>query len=257
MHRVAPLPFLLALACSDPPPPAQAPPPKVFTVEGAPGAANLLVFSRTAAFRHDSIEDAVAALLELARQRGWSMTATEDASYFTDENLAAHGAVVFLMTTGDVLNGQQEAAVENFIRAGKGYVGVHSASDTEYNWDWYGALVGSFFKAHSFVVSARVTVEDATQPPTRGLPSPWTREDEWYAFAENPRPWVSVLLTVDETSYDPGPGVMGQDHPVAWQRVFDGGRSFYTSLGHTRESYADPIFMGHLSGGIEWALGLR
>jgi type 1 glutamine amidotransferase len=258
MSRAVLLSFWLALGCNaeppPPPPPAEAP---VTTVEGTPGAPNLLVFSRALHFRHDSIETAVAALAELARQRGYSLTAVEDPTYFSDATLSAYGAVIFLMTTGDVLDDEQQAAFERFIRAGKGYVGVHSASDTEYAWPWYGELVGSFFRLHSSVVSASVTVEDPTQAATQGLPSPWTHEDEWYAFAENPRPKVSVLLTVDETSYYPGAAVMGSDHPVAWQRTFDGGRSFYTSLGHTRESYSDPTFMAHLTGGIEWALGLR
>jgi len=249
--------LLLLLGCNAEPPapePAQSP---VITVDGGPGAPNLLVFSRTAKFRHDAIAIAVDALVELARQRGYSLTATEDPTYFSDATLSAYGAVVFLMTTGDVLDDEQQAALERFIPAGKGYVGVHSASDTEFAWPWYGELVGAFFRAHSSVVPASVTVEDATQPATLGLPSPWMRDDEWYAFAENPRAKVSVLLSVDETSYDPGAGVMGSDHPVAWQRAFDGGRSFYTALGHTRESYSDPTFMAHLSGGIEWALGLH
>jgi type 1 glutamine amidotransferase len=193
----------------------------------------------------------------MARQRDLGMTASEDPSHFSDAGLAGYGAVLFLMTTGDVLNDGQQAALERFIRAGGGYVGVHSASDTEYDWPWYGELVGAYFSAHSAVVPASLVVEDATQPATQGLPSPWARTDEWYAFARNPRAQVTVLLSVDETSYDPGPGVMGADHPVAWQRTFDGGRSFYTALGHTAESYAEAAFLVHLGGGIDWALGAR
>jgi type 1 glutamine amidotransferase len=257
MNRaVLPL-LLLALGCNAEPPAVEPEEAPVTVVEGEPGAPNLLVFSRTQEFRHDSIEGAVAALAEHARQRGFSLTAAEDPSYFSDATLSAYGAVVFLMTTGEVLGDEQQAAFERFIRSGKGFVGVHSASDTEYTWPWYGELLGAYFRGHSPVMPARVIVEDPTQPATQGLPSPWMRDDEWYAFAENPRPKVSVLLTVDETSYEPGGGVMGSDHPVAWQRTFDGGRSFYTSLGHTIESYSDPTFMAHLTGGIDWALGLR
>ena len=257
MNRAAPLPLLLALACNaNPPPPAGTTPPAAIHVDGGAGAPSLLVFSRTAAFRHDAIDSAVAALVELARRRGYSLTASEDPSNFSDSALSGYGAVVFLLTTGDVLDAEQEAAFERFIRAGKGYVGVHSASDTEYRWPWYGELVGAYFQSHSAVVPAQVRVEDGTQPATPGLPSPWTRDDEWYSFAQNPRPKVGVLLTVDEASYDPGPSAMGLDHPVAWQRTYDGGRSFYTSLGHTADSYADPTFMMHLTGGIEWGARL-
>jgi cytochrome c len=248
---------LLLLACTSEPPALESNEPEPVHVDGGPGAPNLLVFSRTASVRHDAIPDAVNALVELARQRGYSLTATEDAATFSDAELGNFGAVVFLLTTGDVLGEEQQAALERFIRAGRGFVGVHSAADTEHGWPWYGELVGAYFEAHSFVVPASLAVETTALPATEGLSSPWQREDEWYAFAENPRAKVTVLLTVDEQTYDPGPGVMGADHPVAWQRSFDGGRSFYTALGHTSASYAEPAFLTHLAGGIEWALALR
>jgi len=163
--------------------------------------------------------------------------------------------VVFLSTTGDVLDERQQAAFERFIRAGKGFVGVHSATDTEYEWAWYGGLVGAYFKAHPAIQSASMVVENASHPATSHLSSPWTRTDEWYGFRVNPRAKVNVLLSLDEQTYDPGEGAMDGDHPIAWFHEYDGGRAFYTALGHTRESYAEPDFLAHLEGGIEWASG--
>jgi len=219
------------------------------------GEVDVLVFSRTVEYRHASIEDGVAALQTLADQRGWALSATEDAAMFAADTLAAFDVVVFLSTTGDVLDAAQQTAFEDFIRSGKGYVGVHAASDTEYDWPWYGELVGAYFSAHPDIQQASVLVEDTEHPATVGLGSPWIRTDEWYGFDQNPRGAVSVLLTVDESSYDAGEGSLGDDHPIAWYHEYDGGRSFYTALGHTPESYIEPSFLDHLAGGIEWATG--
>jgi cytochrome c len=223
---------------------------------GAPsddGVLSLLVFARTTEYRHESIEAGVGALLGLADERGWQLVASEDPEVFSDESLAPLDVVIFLSTTGDVLDAEQEAAFERFIQSGKGFVGVHAASDTEYDWPWYGELVGAYFEAHPAVQEASIEVEDGLHPATVGLPSPWIRTDEWYGFQTNPRDHVQVLLTLDETSYEPGEGSMGDDHPIAWCQTYDGGRSFYTGLGHTNESYTDPQFLQHLAGGIEWA----
>lgn len=220
-----------------------------------PSPASLLVFSRTVQYRHESIPAGVQALSRLAAERGFRLRATEDASEFNDSSLAGYDAVIFLSTTGDVLDDAQQQAFERFIRAGKGFVGVHAASDTEYDWSWYGELVGAYFREHPEPQAARVVVEDAATPATVGLPNPWQRTDEWYAFRSNPRPRVHVLLSLDETSYSPGASHMNGDHPIAWRHEYDGGRAFYTALGHTEESYADPLFIGHLAGGISWAIG--
>ena len=214
----------------------------------------ILVFSKTAEFRHDSIPAAQAALRQLAAEHGWRADFTEDATLFTYERLAHYDAVIFLLTTGDVLNTQQEAAFERYIRAGGGFVGVHSASDTEYGWAWYGGLVGAHNNQqnkHSGVVSATIQVVDHAHPSTVGLPDRWTRTDEWYNFATNPRPQVHVLMTVDESTYTGG--TMGADHPIAWYHEYDGGRAWYTALGHTAESYREPLFLAHLWGGVEYA----
>ncbi|MFZ5893601.1 MAG: ThuA domain-containing protein [Myxococcota bacterium] len=213
----------------------------------------VLVLSRTLGFRHDSIPAAVAAVRKLGAARGWRVTATEDPSTFNDADLAAYEVVIFLCTTGDVLDDAQQAALERFVRSGKGFVGVHSASDTEYDWPWYGALIGAYFERHPTIQAAKVFVEKPEHPAASSLPNPWSRTDEWYAFRSNPRQSVEVLLRLDETSYAPGEASMGADHPVAWSHEYDGGRSFYTALGHTAASYAEPEFLAHLAGGIEWA----
>jgi type 1 glutamine amidotransferase len=216
----------------------------------------VLVFSKTAVFRHDSIPVAVATLRTLGPRNGLAIDATEDASAFTDGNLARYAAVVFLLTSGDVLDDAQQAAFERYIRGGGGYAGVHSAADTEYQWPFYGALVGTYFKSHPVIQAAVVRIANGRDPSTAALPRRWRRTDEWYNFVRNPRTSVSVLATVDETSYTPGSDAMGPDHPIAWKHIFAGGRAWYTALGHTSESYSDPAFQKHLLGGIRYAAGL-
>lgn len=215
---------------------------------------SLLIFSKTAEYRHDSIPAGIQGLTQLAIAQGWATTATEDASRFNDSELGQYAAVIFLSTTGDVLDADQQAAFERFIRTGHGFVGIHAASDTEYDWAWYGNLVGAYFREHPAVQAADLLVEDAAGAATTSLPTPWRRTDEWYAFRANPRQNVHVLLSLDETSYAPGEANMGGDHPVAWRHEHDGGRGFYTALGHTSESYSDPLFLAHVSAGIEWVL---
>jgi type 1 glutamine amidotransferase len=214
----------------------------------------ILVFSKTAEFRHNSIPAAQAALRQLASEHAWRADFTEDATLFTYERLVRYDAVIFLLTTGDVLDSGQEAVFERYIRAGGGFVGVHSASDTEYGWEWYGGLVSAHNNQqnkHSGVVSATIQVVDHAHSSTAGLPDRWTRTDEWYNFATNPRPQVHVLMTVDEATYTGG--TMGADHPIAWYHEYGGGRAWYTALGHTAESYREPLFLAHLWGGVEYA----
>jgi type 1 glutamine amidotransferase len=220
---------------------------------GAPAPAptlRVLAFTKTAAFHHDSIPAAVAAL----RGAALHLDATDDAAAFTDGNLARYDVVVFLLTTGDVLDPAQQAAFERFVRSGGGYAGVHSASDTEYDWPWYGRLVGAYFRTHPAVQPATVDVVDPNDPSTAGLPRQWKRIDEWYAFRVQPA-GVHVLLTVDEASYQPGDAGMGSTHPIAWEHAYDGGRAWYTAGGHTSESWSEPLFVAHVVGGIRWAAG--
>lgn len=215
----------------------------------------VFVFSRTAGYRHSSIETGVMALKQLGVERGWRVEASEDAGAFTDESLQRFDVIVFLSTTGEVLDASQQGAMERFVRAGRGFVGVHSASDTEYDWGWYGELVGAYFKVHPAIQQAQIVVEDASHAATMGLPSTWTRTDEWYGFKTNPRQKVHVLLRLDESTYEPADSAMGEDHPIAWCHEYDGGRSCYTALGHTEASYAEALFRSHLAGAITWAAG--
>jgi type 1 glutamine amidotransferase len=190
----------------------------------------------------------------LGASRGFTVDSTEDAGRLTDAELALYRVVVFLSTTGDVLADRQRRAFERYIRTGGGFVGIHSASDTEYQWAWYGRLVGAYFASHPEIQQATIHIEDPANPSTMDLLAVWRRTDEWYNFCSNPRSTVHVLATIDEGSYSGGK--MGSDHPVAWCREFDGGRSWYTAMGHTVESYAEPLFRRHLLGGIESAAGV-
>ncbi|WP_328979156.1 ThuA domain-containing protein [Streptomyces canus] len=216
-------------------------------------AERVLVFSKTAGFRHDSIPDGVAAVKQLGESGGFTVDATEDANAFTPKNLRRYDAVVFLSTTGDVLDPTQQRAFEGYIRQGGGYVGIHAAADTEYDWAFYGGLVGAYFQSHPAIQPATVVAEDRAHPSTSGLPPTWNRTDEWYNYRSNPRDRAHVLASLDESSYTGG--TMNGDHPIAWCQDYQGGRAFYTGLGHTKESYADPAFLGHVLGGIRYAIG--
>jgi len=223
-------------------------------VAHAQDGGSVLVFSRTTGFRHASIPDGIAAVRQLGDAHGFSVTATEDPSAFSPAGLAGFDAVVFLNTTGDVLDAGQQAAFEDYIRSGGGFVGVHSAADTEYDWAWYGGLVGAYFESHPpGTPGAVVHVVDRAHPATRDLPATWPRTDEWYNFRRSPRGDVHVLATLDETTYNGG--TMPGDHPIAWCHVYEGGRSFYTAGGHTGASFAEADFVGHLWGGLGWAAG--
>lgn len=214
----------------------------------------ILVFSKTAGFRHSSIPDGKRAILEIARQNGFIADTTENAVYFTDDSLKKYAAVVFLNTTGDILNDEQQAAFERYIHAGGGYAGVHAASDTEYGWPWYGKLVGAYFIKHPEQQEAILHVTDRTHISTKHLPAEWKRKDEWYNFKDI-NPDIHVLITIDEKSYQGGSN--GDNHPMAWYHSFDGGRAWYTALGHTEASYTDPNFLKHLEGGILYAMGKK
>ena len=213
----------------------------------------VLVLSKTTGFRHDSIPQGITAIEALAAEYGFSVEATEDAARFTDTALARYRVIVFLSTTGDIFDADQKAAFERYIRSGGGFVGVHSASDTEYQWPWYGRLVGAYFESHPAIQRATVHIADANHPSTKGLPETWMRTDEWYNFRSNPRGAVHVLATLDESTYSGGK--LGADHPIAWCQEIDGGRSWYTAMDHTSESYAEPFFRFHLLGGIESVAG--
>lgn len=219
----------------------------------AKSSIRVLVFSKTAGFRHDSISAGVQTIRDLGRANDFSVAATESGSGFKPKRLRGYDAVVFLNTTGDVLGPRQQVAFKRYIRQGGGFVGIHSATDTEYEWPFYGGLVGAYFQSHPQVQPATVEIVDRTHPSTRHLPERWARTDEWYNLATNPRGRVHVLAVLDESSYLGG--TMGSDHPIAWCQLYRGGRSWYTGGGHTVAAYAEPAFRKHLLGGIRWAAG--
>ncbi|WP_331973566.1 ThuA domain-containing protein, partial [Actinophytocola sp.] len=214
-----------------------------------------LVFAKTTGFRHDSIPDGIAAIQKLGQDHGFAVDATEDDTLFTDDNLAQYDVVIFLSTTGDPLGTQAEKdAFQRYIEGGGGFVGVHAAADSGYDWEWYGGLVGGYFKQHPAIQQATVKVEDPAHPSTAGLPTTLSRTDEWYDYQVDPRGTVHVLTSLDEKTYTGG--TMGFDHPNTWCQDYDGGRSWYTGLGHTKESYVEPEFLHLLLGGIQTAAGV-
>lgn len=215
----------------------------------------VLVFTKTDKFRHDSIPTAIDTIKALGKSNGFEVETTEDSNVFTDQQLSKYKAVVFLLTTGDVLNEAQQAAFERYIKAGNGYVGVHAAADTEYSWKWYGGLVGAYLKKQPGVHKATIVVDDRTHPSTAKLPQRWERTDEWYDYQLNPRGTVHVLARLDESTYSGG--TMGIDHPISWCSRYSGGRSWYTGGGHTASTFTEPLFQQHLLGGIEYAAGLK
>lgn len=228
----------------------------------------VLLFTKTAGWHHQSLAEAVPAMRQLADKHHFTLEWSANAGGFSDENLARFDAVVFLSTTGDVLNAAQEAALKGFIESGKGFVGVHAAADTEPEWDWFGQLVGRRFVIHPVIQSAVVEVRDRSFPGLERMPASFWWTDEWYEYSEEKIDGLNYLLTVDESTFDPrvdwgergvGEG-MGEFHPISWYHEFAGGRAFYTGMGHTAASWSDPLFLEHVYGGIYWAAtgkGLR
>lgn len=214
----------------------------------------ILVFSKTAGFHHSSIKVGVAAIQKLGLENKFAVDTTINSEKFTSKNLKQYAAVVFLNTTGDVLNDEQQKAFEQYIKGGGGYVGVHAATDTEYQWPWYGKLVGAWFINHPHQQVATLNVMNRNTIATKHLPEIWKRKDEWYNFKDISKD-IKVLITIDESTYQGGKNA--PVHPMAWYHDFDGGRSFYTELGHVEESYADPLFLQHLLGGIQYAMGIK
>lgn len=217
---------------------------------GSRHAPRILVFTRTTGYRHASIPVGVQTLRELAQAQGIALTRSEDPALFDDASLARFDAVVFLSTTGDVLDDTQQAAFERYVGKGGGYMGVHAAADTEYDWPWYGRLVGAWFDSHpKGLQTTRVRFEgDAAT-----LAQDWQVTDELYNYRSNPRDTAKVIATVDESRYQGGK--MGIDHPIAWCHARLGGRAWYTGLGHDAALYADPIYRAHLLRGLRYVTG--
>lgn len=225
------------------------------TAAGGQGAPRVLVFSKTAGYRHASIEAGIAAIRKLGQEHGFAVDATEDATAFTERRLRQYRAVIFLNTTGDVLDARQQEAFERYIQAGGSWVGIHAATDTEYDWPWYGQLAGAYFASHPNNPNVRkgtFRVLDPNHPATQGLPARWEREDEFYNF-KSISPAIRVLVDIDESTYEGGTN--GARHPMSWFQEFDGGRAFYTNMGHTEATFTEPLFLRHLLGGLRWAMG--
>lgn len=216
----------------------------------------VLIFCKTAGYHHESIANGIVAIQKLGVENDFEVDTTIDAEKFNYENLKQYQAIIFLSTTGDVLNDEQQEEFKKYIEAGGGYMGIHAATDCEYDWPWYGNLSGAYFGGHPSQQLATLNIVDRENIATRHLPNPWIRKDEWYSFK-----WMAkglhVLITIDEKSYDLGKIKPMGNHPMAWYHEYDGGRAFYTELGHTDESYSDPLYLKHILGGIEYAMGTK
>jgi glucose/arabinose dehydrogenase/cytochrome c551/c552/type 1 glutamine amidotransferase len=218
-----------------------------------PGKPKVLLFTKTAGFHHNSITPGITAIQKLGQENGFDVDTTVDAAKFNEDSLQQYAAVIFLNTTGDLLNNYQEADFERYIQAGGGYVGIHAAADAEYEWGWYNHLTGAWFQNHPpGVHKATIEVVDKSFPATEGLPEKWEHTDEWYNY-RNVDTTTTILLKLDEKSYQGG--TMNGNHPISWYHDYDGGRAFYTGLGHTEESYSDSLFLKHIAGGIKYAIG--
>ncbi|MEL4307172.1 ThuA domain-containing protein [Joostella sp. CR20] len=213
---------------------------------------SVLVFTKTAGYRHKSIEAGVELIKTLGEKHQFTVHHTEDSLQFNFKNLKKYNLILFLSTTLDVLGEPQQQDFQKYIQTGGSFMGIHAASDTEFNWPWYGKLVGAYFENHpSGTPQAVINVVDTNHIATKGLPKKWTRTDEWYNFKEiNPN--INVLMNLDETTYEGGTN--GKNHPIAWYHEFDGGRSFYTGGGHSIESFSEPLFVQHILGGIFYCL---
>lgn len=212
----------------------------------------VLIFSKTAEFRHNSIEAGVEAIQQMLEGQGILVDATEDAAFFTEDSLRHYSAVIFLSTTGNVLNNAQQADFERYIQVGGGFVGIHAATDTEYDWPWYNQLVGAYFNGHPAIQEAKLKVVKQEDPSCQHLPVVWPMEEEWYNF-RSINPEIEVLVEIDESSYEGG--IHGENHPMVWKHHYDGGRSFYTAIGHKGETYSAPLFLQQIMAGIDFAMG--
>lgn len=221
---------------------------------------NVLLFTKTAGFHHTSIHEGVEAIRKLGERHHFKVDWQESARVFNSENLEKYSVIIFLNTTGDILDDQQQTAMEEFIRAGRGFVGIHSAADTEYEWEWYTKMLGRMFKIHPKIQTAKLSVVNSNFPGMEVTPARRVWTDEWYQYGQEMSDNLTYLISVDEKTFDPkvkwgdniGEG-MGDFHPMAWYHHYDGGRAYYTGLGHVPATYSDPVFLDQLAGAIWWA----
>jgi type 1 glutamine amidotransferase len=212
----------------------------------------VLVFTKTQRYHHQSIPAGVKAIQKIGAENNFAVDTTANSACFTEDSLKKYAAVVFLNTSGDVLDTVQQAEFERYIQAGGGLLGIHCASSTEKGWPWYGRLVGAVFTGHPEPQDGVIDVINRTHPATAHLPARWQWHDEWYNFGTI-QPGLHVLFKADETTYKGGTN--GAGHPLAWYHEYDGGRAFYTALGHFDAAYSDALFIKHLTAGLQYAMG--
>lgn len=221
---------------------------------------NALLFTKTNGYHHESIIEGVSVVRQLAKEHYFTLEWHENAEVFNDQKLEEFDLIIFLSTSGNILNDNQKNAFVKFIQSGKGFVGIHSASNTEEEWDWYTKMIGRIFHIHPDIQTGELSVHDSNFPGMERMPKSFYWTDEWYEFTEEKIEGINYLLTVDENTYNPiaewddreGSG-MGEFHPISWYHEYDGGRAFYTSLGHMPATYNDILFQQHIYGGIYWA----
>ena len=217
----------------------------------------VLVFTKVAAFPHDSRQAAAEAIIKMGKENNFGVDTTSDAAKIAESNLKKYAAVIFVSTTGSFLDPYQRIDLQRYIQAGGGFVGIHAAADALYDWRWYGRMIGAYFAGHPAPQMATMTVVDKNHPSTRMLPTEWKRKDEWYHYKLLNKD-VKVLINLEEASLTYNANFnrfkMGANHPIAWYHEFDGGKVFYTGLGHTKESYSEDLMVKHILGGINYAM---
>ena len=214
----------------------------------------VLVFTKTLGWRHQSIETGVETIKDFGRKHNFVVEHTEDSLLFSRKPLDQYDAIVFLSTTGNVLDAAGQNAFEKYIQEGGSYLGIHAAADTEYDWPWYGKLVGGYFESHPNNPNIRTATVAKTTNPHKSVAhyaNTFSREDEWYNY-KNINHAVTTVLTLDESTYKGGTN--GDFHPIAWYHLYDGGKSFYTGGGHTKEAFAEDGFKLHLEEALLWCL---
>jgi type 1 glutamine amidotransferase len=235
---------------------------------GALGAApenRVLVYTKNQVgkglYVHNNIAASVAALKKLGEENKFAVDVTDDPATFTDQNLKRYKALIFDNTNNEIFdNEEQKAAFQRYIHGGGGFVGIHSVTGSMRKWPWFWSVVGGKFSRHAKMQKFIIHVKDAQDPSVAHFPATFEWTDEFYYVDHIPE-GLHVLLAGDLTKLeDPGkdkyPGkLFGDEFPLAWRHQFDGGREWYTALGHQPEHYADPQFTKHLLGGILWAMG--
>lgn len=224
---------------------------------------NIAMITQTNGFRHDNIPVAVETLQKMAAENNWNMVHTEDSSWFSADNLDTLDLIIFLQTTGDIFDDNQQKNIRSFVESGGGLLTIHSGTVTENDWSWYIEMVGAKFTGHPPVQKGKLIIENHDHPATSFFTdSVWIIEDEWYSFDRNPREDVNVLISIDESSYDvddnkwfEGVNQRMGDHPMVWYRKAGKGRVFQTALGHPKALYSDSLFLQHLHGAVLWTAG--